>query len=175
MSEVPPQSALIVEVPQAEVAVGRHRIALDPNARRGVPAHVTVLFPFMPPTQIDASTLAELGRLFASTASFDFRLTHTAWFDHDVLWLAPLDPQPFRALTELVFRAFPDFPPFEGQFSDLAPHLTVANGCDLADMRDAERALQQHLPIHGHVGEVTLLVRTEGRSGWTKERTFPLA
>jgi hypothetical protein len=42
------ETALIVEVPAAEVVVGRHRAALDRAAALGVPAHLTVLYPFRP-------------------------------------------------------------------------------------------------------------------------------
>jgi hypothetical protein len=71
------QSALIVEVPEAEPAVARHRIRLDGSAPLGVPAHVTVLFPLMPPAMIDPLVLAELERLFAGVSRFRFRLDHT--------------------------------------------------------------------------------------------------
>ena len=43
------QSALLILVPAAEPAVGEHRARLDASARDGVPAHLTVLYPFLPP------------------------------------------------------------------------------------------------------------------------------
>lgn len=169
------QSGLVLEVPEAEAAVGRHRALLDANARLGVPAHVTVLFPFLPPAQIDAIVVATLRRILAGAAAFDFRLTRTAWFGDEVLWLAPEDPQPFRILTELVHTAFPDFPPFEGQFDDVVPHLTVAHGCGFEEMRAAERALEQHLPVRGRARAVTLMVQSDDSGGWARRTTFPLA
>ena len=42
------ESAVLVPVPEAERAVSRHRARLDGAAARGVPAHVTVLYPFVP-------------------------------------------------------------------------------------------------------------------------------
>ena len=53
-------SALIVEVPDAEPIVGEHRQRWDTSAALGVPAHVTVLFPFMHPSDIDNSVCEEL-------------------------------------------------------------------------------------------------------------------
>jgi 2'-5' RNA ligase len=175
MGAVLRQSGLVLEVPEAEAAVGRHRAVLDANARLGVPAHVTVLFPFVPPAQIDPVVVAELRRILAGTAAFDFRLTRTAWFGDEVLWLAPEDPQPFRILTELVHTAFPGFPQFEGQFDDVVPHLTVAHGCDLEDMQAAERAVEQHLPIGGRARKVTLMAQADDSGTWTRHTTFPLA
>ncbi len=52
------QSAVLVPVPEAERVVSRHRIRLDPAAELGVPAHVTVLYPFVAPPAITATTLA---------------------------------------------------------------------------------------------------------------------
>ena len=39
-------SALLVAIPSAEPAVARHRDRFDSSAPRGVPAHITVLFPW---------------------------------------------------------------------------------------------------------------------------------
>ena len=43
------ESALLVAVPAAEPAVAAHRSRLDTSAAVGVPAHITVLYPFLPP------------------------------------------------------------------------------------------------------------------------------
>lgn len=72
-----------------------------------MPAHVTVLFPFLSPQRIDESALAALCRAVASVAAFDVMLPRVGWFGTDVLWLAPEPPQPFRALTAAVWREFP--------------------------------------------------------------------
>ena len=55
------QSAVIVAIPEAEAAVAALRLRLDPAAAWGVPAHVTVLYPFLPPDEIDGRALAERG------------------------------------------------------------------------------------------------------------------
>jgi len=54
------QSAVLVPVPEAEPAVSRHRARLDRAAAWGVPAHVTILYPFAPPLAITAATTAAL-------------------------------------------------------------------------------------------------------------------
>ena len=45
------ESAVIVPV-QVPVAVNRLRDRMDPSAAQGVPAHVTLLYPFMPPEEL---------------------------------------------------------------------------------------------------------------------------
>ncbi|HEX6526464.1 MAG TPA: 2'-5' RNA ligase family protein [Streptosporangiaceae bacterium] len=116
-----PRSGLMVEVPEAEPAVARHRERLDASARLGVPAHITVLSPFMPPQAIGPAEFIRLEHLFAAFSPFRFQLDRTAWFGDEVLWLAPRDPGPFRALTRSVTGAFPAFPPYQGQFGGSAP------------------------------------------------------
>jgi hypothetical protein len=175
MSGVERRSGLILEIPGAEPVVGPHRSRLDVNAQLGVPAHVTVLFPFMPAQLCDEAILAKLQRLFATTPAFDYQLSRTAWFGEQVLWLAPLDPRPFLALTELAYKAFPEFPPFEGQFDEVIPHLTVAHGCELSAMKAAERAVEHQLPITGRARHVTLMSQADDSGRWTRTATFLLS
>lgn len=170
-----PYSGLIVEVPEAEPVVARLRERLDASAPLGIPAHITVLFPFMPPSAIDPAVLAKLAHLFAAVSRFRFRLDHTDWFGDEVLWLAPRDPGPFRALIEAVHQAFPAFPPFDGQFSDVVPHLTVGKGHPVSDLRAAEESVRAHLPIDGHATEVTLVTQQSAGGRWTGAATFALA
>jgi 2'-5' RNA ligase superfamily len=83
------ESALLVAVPEAEPAVREHRARLDSSARDGVPAHLTVLYPFLPPAAIDGAVLASLRRLFAGFAPFAVTLDRVSWFGEQVVWLAP--------------------------------------------------------------------------------------
>ncbi|HEY5398126.1 MAG TPA: hypothetical protein VIL16_22320 [Trebonia sp.] len=81
MSDEDMQSALLVLVPAAEPVVGPHRARLDSSARDGVPAHLTVLYPFLPPAEIGQGVLAKLSRLFAAVrgCSRRFRGSPSAW------------------------------------------------------------------------------------------------
>jgi len=169
------ESALVVEVPEAEAAVARHRERLDENAAMGVPAHITVIAPFLPRTGIGPPVLDELSRLFGGVPRFRFRLARTAWFGEQVLWLAPDDPGPFSALTQRVYAAFPACPPYGGQHEDVIPHLTVGLGQPLADLRAAEKSLRPHLPIEARATAVTLLVGPASGGPWTRKARFPLA
>ena len=151
------ESALLVAVPEAEPAVGEHRARLDPSARDGVPAHLTVLYPFLPPASVDGAVLASLRRLFAGFPAFDVTVDRVKWFGEEVVWLAPRDDRPFRALTGAAFAAFPGCPPYGGGYADVIPHLTIGDGGDLAQMRSAAEAVRRHLPVEARVTEVTLM------------------
>jgi 2'-5' RNA ligase superfamily len=76
----PTQTALIVPVPQADDAVGRFRMSLDRAAAWGVPAHVTVLYPFLPPVRINDEVVAAVGEIVRATPRFGATLTHVDWF-----------------------------------------------------------------------------------------------
>jgi 2'-5' RNA ligase len=174
MPDPGPRSGLIIEVPEAEHAVRRHRELLDASALLGVPAHITVLFPFVPPSSIGPEVRTALGYLFAGAGRFRFELSHPDWFGDDVLWLAPRDPGPFRALTERVFAAFPAFPPFEGQFDDVVPHLTIGHDRPVRELRAAEEAVLACLPIAATASAVTLMTQQSPGGHWTKSATFAL-
>ena len=48
----PTETAVLALVPEVEPVVGEHRRRLDPTTAAGVPAHVTVIYPFVPPGKV---------------------------------------------------------------------------------------------------------------------------
>src|SRR4051812_8819951 len=95
------ETGLIFVVPQAEHVIGAHRLEHDPAASRGVPAHVTLLYPFAQSDEI-ANLDGKLSALFAKQKPFDAAFSEFATFGKEVLYLAPDDPAPFVALTEAI-------------------------------------------------------------------------
>ena len=83
------QSALIVTVPEADQIVARFREQLDSGAALGVPAHVTILYPFMPAKLITDNIVDELERLFLTLSSFEVRFESIGWFDQQVVFARP--------------------------------------------------------------------------------------
>jgi 2'-5' RNA ligase len=167
-------SALIVEVPAAEPVVGRYRAELDANSVLGVPAHVTVLAPFVPVRLFRADERDRLLRVLAAVAPFDFRLDRTGWFGTTTLWLGPEDPAPFAGLTQRVFAAFPDYPPFGGQHDEVVPHLTVGLDRGVDELLRAEEGIMPNLPIVGRVSAVTLKAESSSGGRWETLASFPL-
>lgn len=64
----PTQTAVIIPVGPAEAAVAAYRRRLDVAASWGVPAHVTVLYPFVPPADVDDDLINRLAAVFAATS-----------------------------------------------------------------------------------------------------------
>jgi 2'-5' RNA ligase len=168
------RSGLIIEVPEASPVVDPWRQQLDPLAPRGVPPHITVLFPFVDATDISQDTTAKVQRLAASVRSFRFRLTHAGWFEPQVLWLAPAPSEPFVELTARAAEAFPDYPPYGGQFTEVIPHLTIGDGGAAEQMAAAARDLLPGLPISATANAITLMVERPDRH-WQVRARFPLA
>ncbi|MFT4084939.1 MAG: 2'-5' RNA ligase family protein [Nocardioides sp.] len=148
------EAALIVPCPEAEAAVGEHRRRLDRAAAVGVPAHLTVLYPFM--TDLDDTDHQRLATLFGSFEPFDVRGDRTGWFGDDVLFVAPADPGPVTALTGACQELFPECPIYGGAFTEVVPHLTVGHGQPLPALRAAERAVSSRLPFSQRVSHVEL-------------------
>lgn len=166
-----PRSALIVAVPEAEPLVGEWRLKYD-NARLGIPAHITLLFPFVPAAELDEKLFEELRALFAAQPAFSFALTRVVDFPDQTLWLAPEPAAPFRTLTESIVLQYPGYPPYEGIHDEVIPHLTVTSGD--AKLRDeVDAAVTPHLPIEASARDVVLL--EEDDAGYWRTRTgFPL-
>ena len=160
-----PESAFIVRVPEAEACVGRLRERFDASARLGVPAHITVLAPFMSPELVTTTVIREAQAALSQVPSFAFSLATVARFAATA-YLAPEPAQSFIALTEALVRAFPGFLPFRGEHASVVPHLTVANGSAVeAEVAAAELAalIQAHGPINSACNSVTLLENSSGR------------
>jgi hypothetical protein len=56
-----PRSALIVTVPETEPLVHEWRLRYD-NASLGIPAHITLIFPFVPTDDVSPELSAEAMR-----------------------------------------------------------------------------------------------------------------
>ncbi len=170
------ESALVVLVPEVELLVAPIRSEFDRSALRGMPAHITVLYPFRAPGNLSSDLLDELRALFSGISRFTFRLCGTCGFP-GAIYLAPEPFEPFDALTRTVATRFPDTPPYGGAFTLPVPHLTLAQKPPAPSLTDlASRFLEStnaKLPIQCTATEVTLAIKRAGR--WSFGPRFALA
>jgi 2'-5' RNA ligase len=165
------QTALLATVQEAEPLVGRWRRRFDPSASAGVPAHVTVLFPFLDIDRITNTVVGDLRTLIGARSPFTVRFEECRRFP-DVLYLAPTPDQPFRALTEEIAKRWPEAPPYEGQFTEVIPHLTVAHGQQPAIFEELQAELADQLPATATISSVSLFVSDGHR--WRRSMEFPM-
>src|SRR5579863_6835140 len=128
------ESTLLVPVASAEGTVAKIRRRLDPASHLGVPAHVTVLYPFAPPASLDDAAMVRLASIFERVSAFEFELSDVGWFEERVMYLAPTPPSRFIELTQAIVAEFPGYPPYGGEFPEVTPHLTLAEGASAARM-----------------------------------------
>ena len=172
----PIESALMVLVPEAEPLVKPFRDRHDPSAPAGVPAHITLLYPFKHPDEVDHTVLENLNQCFHRRAPFRFSLKPIRRFPDAVLYLAPEPDEPFRELTLAIWDRYPETPPYGGKWPNIVPHLSVASVRNkqrldsIAD--DFAQASRGRLPIQATAAEVALMEKRSSR--WLIRAKFGL-
>ena len=168
------QSALIVRVPESESLVGGLREKYDESSRVGMPAHITVLYPFMCPSLLTDDQLKELGKTMEQFSSFEFTLSRVGRFP-ETAYLVPEPAERFINITNAIYKRFPDYPPFGGMHDSIIPHLTVANA-DAKNALKAEeklnRVLEKMDAINASCDSIELFGNESGR--WKSIHLFPL-
>jgi hypothetical protein len=170
------ETALVVLVPEAEVLTAPFRARHDPSAADGMPAHITLLYPFISPPEIDDSVLAGLRCCFKQFAAFPYSLGDLRRFPGHVLYLAPEPEEPFRKLTSAIYTCFPHNPPYGGRHRDIVPHLSPGQFVDARELEDAARAFAQAAaadrPITAKASSVSLMDTCFG--DWRVRGSFAL-
>ncbi|WP_328303313.1 2'-5' RNA ligase family protein [Streptomyces sp. NBC_00435] len=165
------QTGLVVQIPEAEPAVRGWRERLDPSARAGVPAHVTVLFPFLDESRIDAAVRSALEDVLSDHQAFELRFARSGRLP-EVLYLVPEPDTQLRQLTEAIAARWPEAPPYGGRFTEIVPHLTIAQGQEEAVLEEIEADLLGLLPFTSRVSSVELMVHNGTR--WQGLASFAL-
>jgi 2'-5' RNA ligase len=141
-------------------------------AAAGVPAHITLIVPWLPPEEITAADLEELEGVLHDVKAFDFELTHVDWFGRRVLWVAPEPPGPFLELINVLADRFAT-PPWEDEFDEVVPHLTVAHASDGVELVPVAADVAGRLPLACRAEEVWVMVGDGTR--WSRRHRVVLA
>jgi 2'-5' RNA ligase len=165
------ETAIVVAVPGAEPLVSRWRRQYTSDGAEGMPAHITLLYPF---ADTEAPRDDEIEDVLRAFPQVPFSLAATAYFHapSHVLYLAPTPSAPFNAMTDALVARFPEHPPYGGAHEDVIPHLTVADHDDLEVLAEIERDVSARLPIQANVSEAQLMEHAP--EGWHLRRRFAL-
>ena len=171
MVTTPPASAVVVRITVPPPLI-RLRRAWDRNASAGIPAHVTVLFPFVGPGGLGRSIRGELAAIAAAHEPFEVRFERVGRFP-GVVYLVPDPAEPFTRLITAVAARYPAYPPYGGEFAEVIPHLTIAESDDDGPLGGVATIASRHLPFGAHVAELEVLVESDaGR--WHRHWRLPL-
>jgi hypothetical protein len=155
------ETSLIAPLPEAQPLVGRWRDQLDPWARSGIPAHITVAAPFLPLARITEAVLQRLPILAAGqvppSVVFD-RVAHLP----GAVSLLPADDSELTALTSALTAAWPDVHATLRTGSERLYHLTAACTDDDRIFKEFAEALQRMLPITARLNGLHLIAH-DGR------------
>jgi 2'-5' RNA ligase len=126
------QSAVIVRtsLPVGLEGLGRESVT---DAAVGVPAHLTLLYPFVDPSELTLAIRRRLGRVARRHASFAYTLLGIAVWP-DTVYVAVEPTAPFQRLQRDCQAAFPAYPIYgrDATFR-FVPHVTVAEGSAVPD------------------------------------------
>ena len=142
----------------------------DAAAGAGVPEHVTILFPFLPPARLASGVRRDLARIAALHEPFDVRFVRIGRWP-EVVYLIPDPSAPFDRLTDAIVTRYPDFPPYGGAFEQVVPHLTVVESA-VAPLDHIAAETERHLPFGCRVTHLEVLVR--GAGAWRRRWSIPL-
>lgn len=165
------ETAVLLCVPEAEELVGPWRDKADPSAAAGVPAHVTLLTPFLPEERIDEGVLAELAWFFSGVDAFRARFETVGEFaDSGVVYLDPVGRE-LDDLAAALARRWPETPPYEGRVDAPKAHLTVVHTADAGLRAEAAEHLEGGLPLEAAIAQAALWVCDE-HGHWREQQTF---
>jgi hypothetical protein len=137
-----------------------------------VPSHVTILYPFVPAAGLVPAVREVLAEIARKVEPFDVRFEEVGRFP-GVVYLAPEPAGPLSGLTQAVHARFPDYPPYEGEFAEVIPHLTITEtldrGLDETMLGWIADEATRHLPFGVPIDRLDVLVEgVDGhwRGGW---------
>lgn len=168
------ESTLLIPVLSAEPLIKNLRSKYDSNSHHGVPPHITILYPFKNPDEINAQDLTQLKKIFSERSVFSFVLNRINTFPEVVVYLEPSEREKFINLTEEIIQAFPKYRPYEGKFGKINPHLTL--GRELGErfseaLDDIRKEIEMKLPIPARAQEAWLMQSTNDI--WSLKEKFP--
>lgn len=168
------RTLLALLVPDAEPLVGDLRARLDPAARLGLGAHITLVYPFLDSEAIDDDVAERLRNVARQHAPVSFALDEVGTFPSTV-WLAPRSAEAIVSLAAALESAFPDRPTAGRVFERFVPHLSVARNI-LGDRDAVVATLEDRLgSAHGvvcHCADVHVMTRSD--EGWQMHSRVPL-
>jgi len=171
-------TALVLRLADVEDVLGPVRAEFHPTSvGRGLPLHMTLLYPFVAREALDDAVLGRLRGVCAANPAFSFSLNRVATFPGGFVCLVPEPDEEVRALMRALWAEFPETPPYGGEVGEPDPHATVGwavHGHDDPELLRAVRdRVEPLLPVRCDIGSVALYEEYEQRR-WRELLSVPL-
>jgi 2'-5' RNA ligase len=163
-------TALVLLVPEAEPVVRSWRTGHDPSATEGMPAHVTVLYPFIAEGDLNDHTLNEIAGIASEWQPIEVGFAEFGRFPQ-VLWLKPHGTACLELLTQVRDR-WPECLPYGQSNREVIPHLTITDGASEQIAAQAQADVAPHLPLKAMISAIALMA-FDGRR-WRCRQEFAL-
>ena len=133
-----------------------------------LPNHVTVLFPFLPVSQVSPDVLAKLSFLAQQVSASSVVFDRVFVFPSDHVVFLPKDNDFFLSLIASFADCF-NVLPYGGLFAEVVPHMTVANVSQSSRKVSIVQRFVDLLPLSGVFSEL-VLCETSGKPYRTLHR-----
>lgn len=155
-------SALVIPV-SLPARLERERRRHVPSAALGVPAHVTLLYPFIASSDLTDHDRRQIAGILDEHPAFEYRLGRVrAW--PTALYLEVQPEVAFVRLVRALVSTYPAWVPYGGAFP-YVPHVTVAD----LPATDSPRIADPRRPLHRRAEHANLIVQDEAgrwRTRW---------
>ncbi|MGO1052033.1 2'-5' RNA ligase family protein [Crossiella sp. CA198] len=160
-------TALLILVPAAEPLLDAARAVNPATVRPGLPAHVTVSYPFVPITE---GLTDAVHALAADTPQIALTLAEVVVRPGFLAVTAP----GVQDLADRAGQRWPWLRPYDGRFGERPPtHLTVALGASAAEADRIAERVRALLPIRVSATGLELVERTT--RGWQVRLSAPFS
>jgi 2'-5' RNA ligase len=168
----PLETALVHVLEDAEPFDDVRREFLAATVARGIPFHITLLWPFAPRDELTDCVLSDTRAFFAARQPFEFELTRLAAWP-TVVYAVPEPDASLLGCMQSLHARFPQWPPYGGIHDIVVPHATLGEDVDAVRVYpEVERRLAKHLPSTYRADAATLLEEFAPDEWRTRER-FP--
>lgn len=164
------QSALILPVLPVDPLARPYRKQYTKDGAMGLPAHVTLLFPFFDQAAWTEERQSQLETAAAAIEPFEYQLIGLNRFaDKGVLYLEPDNQPALLNLIHTIAALFPQLPPYEGRvaLAEIRPHVSIAAAETDAELDTIEaefrKAIEVSLPWTIKADQIWLVVTAGGQ------------
>ena len=135
-----------------------------------MPAHVTILYPFVRASELTPAVRTDLLQIAGEFRAFRVSFAEAARWP-GLVYLEPKPSTPFTALIDRVAACFPEHPPYAGQISEVIPHVTVVESHE-TPLEEIRSAAQAALPFEAAAEALEVLVEGDG-GRWRRRWRLP--